>query len=218
LPEDKLKTPIIVIGAGGIGSMLVLLLAKMGFENITVYDPDTIEDHNIPNQMLPYWSKYDNETCKTYKTVGGEKVWALGELARHITGEDHYTGISTRYDGKLAPIIISGVDSMESRSGIWQSIRMQTECKLYIDARMGSETCAVYTIKPYAIDDINFYEKTLYSDVEASQESCTAKAIIYNTAFIGSIIASRVKNYLVGVKNKREIIAEITTLDILTRD
>ena len=50
--KDK---PITVVGAGGIGAATVVALAKTGFENITVYDFDKIEDHNFPNQLLPMW-------------------------------------------------------------------------------------------------------------------------------------------------------------------
>ena len=43
--KDK---PITVIGAGGIGAATVVALAKTGFENITVYDFDKVEEHNLP--------------------------------------------------------------------------------------------------------------------------------------------------------------------------
>ena len=46
---------ITVIGAGGIGAATVVALAKTGFEKITVYDFDKIEEHNLPNQLLPIW-------------------------------------------------------------------------------------------------------------------------------------------------------------------
>ena len=44
------RTPITVIGAGAVGSFTVLALAKCGAEKITVWDDDSIESHNLPNQ------------------------------------------------------------------------------------------------------------------------------------------------------------------------
>ena len=48
---DELKLPIHVIGAGGVGSWTALLLAKMGCQDITVYDMDEVEDHNVASQF-----------------------------------------------------------------------------------------------------------------------------------------------------------------------
>jgi len=52
-PAKFKNKPVTVIGAGGIGAATVVALAKTGFENITVYDFDTIGEHNLPNQLLP---------------------------------------------------------------------------------------------------------------------------------------------------------------------
>jgi molybdopterin/thiamine biosynthesis adenylyltransferase len=205
IPEEKLKTPIIVIGAGGVGSILVLLLAKMGMEDITVYDPDTIEDHNIPNQMFPF------------EKLGLNKAEAMGEIGFEWA-ETKIISVADKYDGAIAPIIVSGVDSMEARKEIWGMIKMNAGVKMYIDCRMGAEFLTIYTVKPFLSDDITYYENKLFDDEKTVQEPCTNKAIIYNTAFIGSIAASRIKNYLVGdeQKNPKEIIADITTLQMLT--
>ena len=49
---ENVDIPIHVIGCGALGSWLVFFLLKMGFKNITVYDFDTIEEHNLPNQCF----------------------------------------------------------------------------------------------------------------------------------------------------------------------
>jgi shikimate 5-dehydrogenase len=54
-PSKFKDKPVTVIGAGEIGAATVVALAKTGFENITVYDFDTVEEHNFPNQLLPIW-------------------------------------------------------------------------------------------------------------------------------------------------------------------
>lgn len=41
---------VLVIGAGGIGSFIIPLLDKVGLYNITVADPDTVENKNLPYQ------------------------------------------------------------------------------------------------------------------------------------------------------------------------
>ena len=73
LPE-KLCFPITVIGAGAIGSAVVVTLAKMGCSDITVWDMDTLEDVNVPNQI-----------CKL-SMVGKPKTEALAELVSELAG------------------------------------------------------------------------------------------------------------------------------------
>ena len=68
------NVPITVIGVGGIGSFTVLTLAKMGFRNITIYDHDRVEQHNLPNQF------YRIKDLKKYK------VDALADLVYEFEG------------------------------------------------------------------------------------------------------------------------------------
>ena len=41
------KRNVMIIGAGGIGSFLIPLLDKVGIYDITVYDPDIVEEKNL---------------------------------------------------------------------------------------------------------------------------------------------------------------------------
>jgi hypothetical protein len=158
------------------------------------------------------------EPEETVTTIGENKAKMLDYFAMLMTNESPVKGIGTKYDGAIAPIIVSGVDSMEARKEIWEMIKMNAGVKMYIDARMSAEFLTIYNVKPYSTDDVKYYENKLFKDENMVQEPCTAKAIIYNTAYIGAIIASRIKNYLVGDegKNPKEIIADITTLEQLT--
>lgn len=49
---EEFKTPIQIIGAGATGSWVALSLAKMGIENMTIYDFDEVGMHNLPNQCF----------------------------------------------------------------------------------------------------------------------------------------------------------------------
>ena len=113
--NEKLKTTRIqVIGAGGIGSFAVNTLAKMGFENIQVWDKDVVEEHNIPNQ---------NYQLSQTDVV---KVEALQFNVMRYTGTD----LDVRndfWDGKDVSyhpnIIITTVDSMDIRMGLWEGFK-----------------------------------------------------------------------------------------------
>ena len=41
-----------MVGCGAVGSFTALALSKMGVGSMTLYDPDTVEVHNLPVQMF----------------------------------------------------------------------------------------------------------------------------------------------------------------------
>ncbi len=64
---------IALVGLGGTGSALLPLLMRMGFERITLIDGDTVEERNLPRQLL-----------YTSEDVGMAKVdAAAGRLKEH---------------------------------------------------------------------------------------------------------------------------------------
>ncbi len=49
---EKCKERIHIIGCGSVGSTVAELLARFGLTKISLYDFDTVEPHNIVNQMF----------------------------------------------------------------------------------------------------------------------------------------------------------------------
>ncbi len=171
------RTPIIVIGAGAVGSFAVLALAKSGAECITVYDDDRIEAHNLPNQ----WYRLAD--------VGRRKVEALADLVRDMTGVV-IDAQPERFDGNGATeVTLCCVDSMDVRIALWQALTPRPA--LYIDARMGAEVGMVYCVGQFG----SWYDETLYPSIEAYRAPCTAKATVYCAAGLAAFIAGQVANY-----------------------
>lgn len=194
-----------VIGAGGIGSPTVWLLAKMGIGSLEVWDGDKIEAHNLPNQF------YRLEDFDEYK------VLALQRIVEAFTGQKIKTHRRRYRATKLSGLVVSAVDSMKVRQEIWQALKLNPNVPVYIDGRMGGEVFTVYTVKPHDPDDIRFYEANLFPDAEMEQGVCTARAIMYNTMTIAAIIASQIKKFLKGEEYNREIIFDLATLSMITR-
>lgn len=65
-----------VIGVGAIGSIVVEQLVRLGFENIHIYDFDTVTDYNVTNQL--------------YRTIdiGEKKTTALIDMCKAINPEN----------------------------------------------------------------------------------------------------------------------------------
>ncbi len=186
LPPDKLaKLAITVIGCGAVGSFTVLTLAKMGVTDITVYDGDTVEEHNLPNQ----WYRPDH--------IGMNKTDALWDIIHDFTGVElkakayHYARESLR------GIVICCVDTMDTRLRIWREVKKFAP-ELYIDIRMGAEVGKVLVVHPSLPNFCRKYEEELYPSSEAFQAPCTAKATIYCAAGLAAYVGAMVAGYAVG--------------------
>jgi hypothetical protein len=193
-----------VIGAGGIGSFTLLALAKMGVTNLVVYDDDKVESHNIPNQLY------------TLDSIGVDKVAASAMMCLDLAGVIT-TNIRRRFaDDSVNGVVVSGVDSMSSRSDIWKRMKFNVKVPLYIEARMGAEVSRIHSVNPCDPDACEWYETTLYSDEDSIEAPCTERAIIYNGFAIAALIANQVKKYAKHEQLFREIIFDLKTLTLLT--
>lgn len=197
--------PVTVIGAGGIGSPTVLGLTKMGVENMTIYDADALEDHNLPNQLYPL------------SDVGKPKVVALQEVISTFTGVD-ITIKNERFKNQtVSGIVISGVDSMTSRRDIWNRCKMNPTVPLYIEARMGGQFLRIFSFNPADIRLIKRYEEQLYSDEEAVHTPCTEKAIIYTVFSTASLICNQVKKFVMGEPLNFDVMFDLKNMMLITQ-
>ena len=205
LPLDKLDVPITVIGAGAVGSFTVLTLSKMGLRDISVFDDDSVDVGNLPNQFF------------RTQDLGRLKVEALADLVRSFEGIE-IRAVPRRFDG--APprgIVVSAVDSMASRAAIWESVRFNAGVQLFIDGRMGALVSIVLPVRPCDAGDVRRYERTLHTDDEAAPEPCSARAILFTVLAIASTVARLVRMELVGQQLPREITQDHQLGLLLTR-
>lgn len=183
IPVDVLGEQITIIGAGAIGSWVALSLAKMGFENIRVFDHDTIEIENMNCQFYPH------------AAIGQPKVKALFTLVKEFANVE-IEAIHGKYEGGQFPgIVICAVDSMKARRLVWEEHKETAfGTKFIIDPRMGAESALLYVMNPMDPKDVDDYENTLYTDEDAVQERCTAKATIYTANLLSGLVAKAVKD------------------------
>jgi hypothetical protein len=204
LDPARIKTPVTIIGAGATGSFTALSLAKMGIHEITVYEFDTVEEHNLPNQFYRIGD------------LGKPKVLALQEIIRQFEGIT-IKARNERYKGqKLEGIVIVAVDSMDARIPIWKFVKQNPGVKLFIDSRMGAEVMCVYSFDPNEFYACKEYETILYPSTEAFQVRCTAKTIMYTVLAIASLLANQVKKFLAGELLKKELIFDLKTVTLIS--
>lgn len=157
-----------VVGVGATGSWTAYFLAKIGVQNIHVWDFDSVEGHNLPNQIY-----------RLNKDVGKLKVAALHEIIFEATGLK-ITIHKEMVDDKtpLKDIVFLMVDSMDDRKKIWLgAIKMKLAVELMIETRMAIDHGRIYTICPIKPGDVKFWEDSLYSDEESEPSACTNRSI-----------------------------------------
>ena len=174
--------PIHIIGAGATGSWVALTLAKLGFDELCVYDFDVVEEHNLPNQ------------CYGIADIGQNKAQKTAVNIKRASDID-----IKYYDTKvgLANIPQKGVvflltDTMKSRKTIAKSLLAQGNISLLIETRMGLDEGQIYTTDPQNIDDVKRYLETLnFSDDEAFTSACGTSQSVITTALMVTSIAVR---------------------------
>ena len=73
--EKLLKSKILIIGAGGLGSPVLLYLAAAGVGNITIIDDDVVELSNLQRQIIHNFA----DLGKAKAISAQEKILALNE-------------------------------------------------------------------------------------------------------------------------------------------
>jgi molybdopterin/thiamine biosynthesis adenylyltransferase len=79
----------IVIGAGGVGFHLVKMLAMAGVKKITVFDHDSLEEHNLNRLEYPF------------EAIGKNKAELLEEFVKNIRPECDITGLPFKFKPHL---------------------------------------------------------------------------------------------------------------------
>lgn len=195
LPSNMLnRLPFTLIGAGGIGSPIAFTLAKMGVEQLTIWDHDTIERHNLPNQFYKL------------SQIGRGKAESLAlNIAEYA--QIRAIPIGRRYDGStLNGIVVSAVDSIEARQEIWEGVRKSRPAALYVETRMAGELFQVYPVPLADRERVQDYTQRLYKKVKVYKAVCTAAAIFYTVEACAGLVGEAVKTYLTEPANLPRVI------------
>ena len=193
-----------LIGCGGIGGFAAINLAKMGVHPLILVDSDDVEEENTGSQI--YGDKH----------IGGAKVHMLSGIVQLLSPDTIIAPVYGKVPSSApwriiaAQLIISAVDSISSRQGIWGSISTK-DWVHYIDARMGPEFFMAYIVKG---DDRQWYQDMLEKEEDDlyPDEPCTAKATFYTGSIAGGIIGSIVRDILT-----RRPLEKVLTFDIGAR-
>lgn len=184
---DASELSVTLIGAGGIGSMAALVLGKMGVKSITIFDGDVVESVNVATQL------------HTLDNIGYTKVRAVGEVTRRFSDTVVY-GIEmpiTAANSSIItnPVIISGVDSIQSRKDIWAAVKVAAPV-WYLDASMGAENFSLKCINFLDDAQVASYHKwiTNVREGDIPDLPCTSRATFFTAAIAAGHIGAAIRH------------------------
>ncbi|MCA9354834.1 MAG: ThiF family adenylyltransferase [Candidatus Kaiserbacteria bacterium] len=184
--DPRLARPVVVIGAGAIGSWVTLALAKMGVSDITVIDGDTVASHN--GSMSLY----------TGADTARLKVEVLRERVRELAGVEIKV-VPEMYSGGPLPkgvTVIASVDTIPARKLIWKQLLQQRfSHDLLVDTRTSAAYAEVYAVNPKNGRDREEYERSLPPEDKAAPQTCGFHGVIFASLHVAACVASTVARY-----------------------
>lgn len=161
---NKIKKQVHIIGCGALGSSLAELMARQGIKNITLYDFDIVESHNLVNQM------YVEDQIKE------EKTKALFDLLTAINPELKQTlKIEGKYEKqRLNDYVFLCLDSIDLRKEIATNQKYNGQIDTWFDIRMSltegqmySAVWANHSAKTEYLNSFTFTDEEATSEVSA---------------------------------------------------
>jgi hypothetical protein len=132
----------------------------------------------------------------------------LEKTASLKINKEHFNG------HKLKGIVISAVDSIETRKFIWDELKKQPKVKFYIDTRMGGNLLRIYLVDLSNQKNKRYYERTVKVE-EFEHIPCTERTILYNILTMSGLVSNLVTKILKKEKLPLEIIFDLKLLELI---
>jgi len=212
--EWFIKTRISVVGVGNLGSALIGMMTKVGFREIVVYDHDTIESHNIANQL------YSTRTVGQYKS---DKI--IETMAFDSPSWYHFISfkckIGLRHAIQLinSDIMIVLTDNIKSRIETFLMVleykKYNYDFKWFIEAGTHAKTAKIYVVDlDNELEIASYFDKILERHNAPSEDlPCTERSTFFYANFVGSVIMS----YFVKMSEEKEVPFE-TWIDLANNE
>lgn len=185
-----------IIGCGAVGSTIAVMLAHAGLTDFVLYDDDTVESHNIANQMF------------REKDVGKKKVDALAEILTEINGEigEKIKTVPERYtDQPLSGCVFLCVDSIATRKAIAKQHKLNPSIAVMSDVRISLTDAQHYLADWHdSLSVRNFIGTMNFTDEQAAAETphtaCNTALSVCTTVYL--ICSLAVSNFMNFVKSE----------------
>jgi molybdopterin/thiamine biosynthesis adenylyltransferase len=203
--------PFNVVGCGAIGSHVCEELARLGIEDIHLYDFDTVDAHNITNQMF------------TQADIDKNKIDVCKEMIHAINPAASVTlyprGIEEPY--VCNGILILCVDNIDLRRAIVEANRYNPYCKAILDFRMRLTDAQHYFADASDTFQVDNLLSTMdFSHDEAKEATPTSAcgvelSVVYTVKTITALGTANLVKWLLGQEDyKTMILADMNTFHV----
>lgn len=175
-----------IIGCGSVGSTVAELLARFGITKIVLYDFDTVEPHNIVNQMF------------VQNQIGMLKVDAVKDMILNINPEANVSIHKKGWvDEPLDGYVFLAVDNIETRKKIMDANKYNSYIKAVFDFRTG-----LTDGQHFAVDWSDFDARTAFIDTMKFTHEDAKKNVPVSACNVELCVAPTVRMVCnVGVTN-----------------
>ncbi|KKM72822.1 hypothetical protein LCGC14_1416680 [marine sediment metagenome] len=209
VPLKKFRSKRIgIAGLGAVGRHVAILLGVMGHKNLFGADPDKIELKNIGSQG---WK---------VKDIGRTKAQTLTSEITVVSDRAVMTAFPAKFEAqanwiKTLDIFFCCVDTMSARKAIWDIVKERDNLQgLWLDSRMASRVIRVITVDLSSQIDRDYYEKTLFTDAEGFEGSCTDRMTVYGAYIAAGLLVSQMTNWLNDMLIKKDVVLETLALSM----
>lgn len=209
-PQEDLKAPIHIIGCGAIGSTLAEMFARLGIEELHIWDMDTVSAHNIANQMF------------VEAEIGEEKTRCVADMMRSINNQVKVT-VHNEWDGQvLQGYVFLCVDNIDLRRKIVEQNMYNPMIKAMFDFRMRLTDAQHYAAdwKDMTMKQ-NFLKTMQFTHEEAKEATPTSAcgtnlSVAFTVRTVVSLGVSNFVNYLKTNELKKVVLIDMKQFDLTT--
>ena len=209
---DMLESWVHIIGCGAIGSTVAENLVRFGITKITLYDFDTVEAHNIANQMF------------RHTDIGKLKIDALAEYLTEINPEcaadlklvkEGWTG------QRLSGYVFLCVDNIDLRREIATACKENTFVKGMFDFRMRLTDAQHYAADWSDQKMVETFIKSMAFSHDEAKEATPVSACNITLSVVPTVrevVALGVSNFINFVKGgplKKMILIDAFAFDVV---
>lgn len=209
---DMLESRVHIIGCGAIGSTAAENLVRFGITKITLYDFDTVEAHNIANQMF------------RHTDIGKLKIDALAEYLTEINPEcaadlklvkEGWTG------QRLSGYVFLCVDNIDLRREIATACKENTFVKGMFDFRMRLTDAQHYAADWSDHKMVETFIKSMAFSHDEAKEATPVSACNITLSVVPTVrevVALGVSNFINFVKGgplKKMILIDAFAFDVV---
>lgn len=209
---EMLTERIHIIGCGSVGSFIAENLARFGITKMTLYDFDTVEAHNVANQLY------------TSEDIGKLKVDALAAYLRKINPAIDDGGLKIINKGWTPGRVLSGyiflaVDNIDLRREITKAYMGNTSVRAIFDIRTrltSAQHFAADMRDPEMVECLLNSMAFSHEEAKAATPVSACNVTLSVAPTIRIIVAHAVTNFINFVKNGK--LMRLIEIDAFSHD